>query len=134
MQIVYIKESSQISDLLGIMEAPSALMNFENIRIMKDMRNHVNRQVNCETANIGKTVSAAVRQVDDIVYIRDTVGLDELPESLAEMAEVRLKFPDDTLKELGERLEPEVGKSGVNHRLRKISEFAAELRGSQPGV
>ena len=87
-----------------------------------------NRQVNCETANINKTVSAAVRQIEDIVYIRDTVGLDSLPPNLEEIAKARLEKPEATLKELGESLESPVGKSGVNHRLRKLSILAEELR------
>ena len=127
--MVYIKEGSQIVEILSVMEAPLALMELENIRILKEMRNSVNRQVNCETANINKTVSAAVKQLQDIAYIRDTVGLDYLPESLAEIAQARLERPDATLKELGEILSPPVGKSGVNHRLRKISSLAESLRG-----
>ena len=99
--VVYIKEGSQIVELLGLMEAHVALMELENIRILKEMRNSVNRQVNCETANINKTVSAAVKQLADITYIRDTVGLDYLPELLSEVAQVRLEMPDATLKELG---------------------------------
>lgn len=126
--VVYIKEGNQIVELLGLMEAHVALMELENIRILKEMRNSVNRQVNCETANINKTVSAAVKQLGDITYIRDTVGLEYLPEALAEMAQLRLDKPDATLKELGESLSPPVGKSGVNHRLRKISAAAEALR------
>lgn len=126
--VVYIKEGSQIVELLGLMEAHVALMELENIRILKEMRNSVNRQVNCETANINKTVSAAVKQLADITYIRDTVGLDYLPEILSEVAQVRLDMPDATLKELGENLSNPVGKSGVNHRLRKISAVAESLR------
>ena len=131
--VVYIKEGSQIVELLGLMEAHVALMELENIRILKEMRNSVNRQVNCETANINKTVSAAVKQLGDITYIRDTVGLDYLPEALAEIAQIRLDKPDATLKERGERLNPPVGKSGVNHRLRKISTIAETLREQREG-
>lgn len=131
--VVYIKEGSQIVELLGLMEAHVALMELENIRILKEMRNSVNRQVNCETANINKTVSAAVKQLGDITYIRDTVGLDYLPEALAEIAQIRLDKPDATLKELGESLNPPVGKSGVNHRLRKISTIAETLREQREG-
>ncbi len=126
--VVYVKESSQIVDLLNVMEAHVALMNFENVRILKEMRNSVNRQVNCETANIGKTISAAVKQIEDIRYIQRMVGFDRLPENLAEMARVRLEQPEATLKELGQMLNPPVGKSGVNHRLRKLSVLAEELR------
>lgn len=130
--IVYVKEGSQIAQLLQIMDAPVALMELENIRIVKEMRNSVNRQVNCETANINKTVSAAVKQMEDIRYIQDTIGLESLPENLQEMARVRLERPEATLKELGEALEPPVGKSGVNHRLRKLSLMAEDLREKLP--
>ena len=92
------------------------------------MRNTVNRRVNCETANIKKTVSAAVRQVNDIEYIRDLRGFGFLSDPLREMAEVRLAHPDAALKELGDFLDPPVGKSGVNHRLRKLSQIADDLR------
>ncbi len=126
--IVYIKESSQIVEILNVMEAHVALMELENIRILKSMRNSVNRKVNCETANLNKVVSAAVKQTEDIKLIRDKMGLDALPDNLAEVARVRLENPDVTLKELGEMLDPPVGKSGVNHRLRKISEIAESLR------
>lgn len=126
--VVYLKEGSQIVDLLNVMEAPVALMEFENVRILKEMRNSVNRKVNCETANINKTVSAAVKQVEDIKYIRDHMGLHNLSEGLEEIAEVRLQYPEATLKELGEYLSEPVGKSGVNHRLRKLSEIAERLR------
>ena len=126
--VVYIKEGSQIVDILNVMEAPVALMELENIRIVKEMRNSVNRQVNCEAANINKTVSAAVKQMDDIRYIQAVIGLDGLPDNLREMALVRLERPDATLKELGEALNPPVGKSGVNHRLRKLGILADDLR------
>ena len=126
--VVYVKEGAQISDLLNIMEAHVALMKFENIRILKDMRNAVNRKVNCETANINKTVSAAVKQVEDIHYIRDTIGLENLSEALYDVALTRLSYPEATLKELGDLLTPPVGKSGVNHRLRKLGEIADKLR------
>lgn len=126
--VVYVKEGSQIVDLLGLMGAHVSLMQLENVRVVKEMRNSVNRKVNCETANLSKTVSAAVRQLEDIRYIESRVGLHELPESLAEMARVRLENPDASLKELGDLLSPRVGKSGVNHRLRKLSAMADELR------
>ena len=126
--VVYLKEGDQIVEVLRLMDAPQALMEFENIRILKEMRGNVNRQVNCETANINKTVSAAVKQTGDIEYIRDTIGLEALPDNLREIARVRLMKPDATLKELGEALNPAVGKSGVNHRLRKLSAMAEELR------
>ena len=132
--VVYLKEGSQIADVLNVMEAHVALMEFENVRILKDMRNTVNRKVNCETANINKTVSAAVKQIYDIRYIQETKGLDKLPEGLKDMALTRLTYPEASLKELGSLLTPPVGKSGVNHRLRKLSEMAEELRAKQGGA
>ena len=131
--VVYIKEGNQIVDMLNVMEAPLSLMELENIRILKEMRSNVNRQVNCETANINKTVSAAMKQIGDIEYIRDTVGFESLPANLAEIARARLEKPEATLKELGEDLEPPVGKSGVNHRLRKLCEIAENLRSQGAG-
>ena len=126
--VVYVKEGSQIVHLLNVMEAHQSLMELENIRILKEMRGSVNRQVNCETANINKTVSAAVKQIEDITYVRDAIGLEQLPEGLCEIAKLRLERPEATLKELGEALDPPVGKSGVNHRLRKLSMMAEDLR------
>lgn len=126
--VVYVKEGAQIVDLLNIMGAHVSLMNLENVRILKEMRNSVNRKVNCETANINKTVSAAVKQAEDIQYIQQMKGLNTLPESLQEIARLRLEQPEATLKELGMMLAPQVGKSGVNHRLRKLSTIAEELR------
>jgi len=126
--VVYLKEGSGIVDLLNVCEAPISLMNLENLRILKEMRNTVNRRVNCETANIAKTVSAATRQVEDIEYLRVHYGFQNLPKSLREMAEVRAENPDAPLKELGEHFNPPIGKSGVNHRLRKLSELAEKTR------
>lgn len=122
-QVVYIKESEEIVELLNIIGAHIALMNLENMRIFKDMRNTVNRKVNCEMANITKTVNAATKQIEDIQYIKEHYGFDNLPENLREIAQLRLEYPEATLKELGEYLTPVVGKSGVNHRLRKLSEI-----------
>lgn len=126
--VVYLKEGSQIVDMLNIMGAYVSLMDMENLRVLKEVRNSVNRQVNCETANLGKTISAAVKQIEDINYIKETVGLESLNDGLFEIAKLRLEFPDIPLKELGTKLYPEVGKSGVNHRLRKIGQIADELR------
>ena len=126
--VVYLKEGAQIADMLRVMEAPLALMEFENIRIVKEMRNSINRQVNCEAANLGKTISAAVKQVEDILYLKEQGKLLDLPKSLLEIADLRLEYQDASLKELGGMLNPPVGKSGVNHRLRKISNYANEIR------
>ena len=130
-QVVYLKEGSQIVDFLGVVEAGISLMNLENIRIRKEISNNINRKVNCETANIGKTVSAAVKQIEDIRYIETHVGFSQLTEELEETAVCRLRYPEATLKELGEMMNPPVGKSGVNHRLRKLGRIADELRGNK---
>ena len=127
--IVYIKEGEQIVDMLNIMSAYKALLDFENLRVVKDLRNNLNRIVNCETANLNKVVSAGVRQTEAIEYIKRTVGLGYLSPSLEEMAKLRLEYPDISLKELGEKLRPPVGKSGVNHRLKKICAIADSLKG-----
>lgn len=129
--VVYMKEGSSIVDFLNICEAHVALMEMENHRIVKEVRNSVNRRVNCEAANITKTVNAATKQIADIELLRDRYGLSRLPGNLREMAEVRLEHPDATLAELGAYLEPPVGKSGVNHRLRRLSEIAEDYRAAE---
>lgn len=122
--VVYLKEGSLIVEALNVMEAHVALMDFENSRILKDMRNSLNRRVNCETANIGKTVTAAVRQTDDIRAVMRMPEYKSLPYGIKQIADLRLKYPDASLKELGEMCDPPIGKSGVNHRLRKLSMLA----------
>ena len=129
--VVYLKEGSQIVTMLGIIGAPKALMDFENIRILKEMRENVNRQVNCETSNIRKSVSAAVRQIEDIRYIQDSGHFSELPATLQEAARLRLENPDMPLYELGQKCSPPVGKSGINHRLRKIGQMACDIRNQE---
>ena len=129
--VVYVKEGAQIVDMLALMGAGIALMDLENVRILKEMRNSVNRKVNCETANINKTVLAAVRQMEDIRLIEKTVGFQSLSDELAEAAALRLQFPDATLKELGTMMDPPIGKSGINHRFRKLSAIAQKLRGNE---
>lgn len=126
--VVYLKEGSAIVDLLNVMGAHVSLMNMENFRIEKEMRNSINRQVNCEAANITKTVNAANKQIEDILYLQKHYGLSNLPENLQEMAQVRLAHPESSLQELGNCLNPPVGKSGVNHRLRRLSEIAEKIR------
>lgn len=126
--VVYLKESEQISDLLSIIGGHHALLSLQSTKIVKEVRNNVNRIVNCETANLSKTVNAAVRQVENIKLIQETIGIDSLPENLQEIAKLRVECEDMTLKELGEMLNPPIGKSGVNHRLRKIEEVASKLR------
>ena len=130
---VYIKGREGISDLLAALGAYNALLEFENALVLKEMRGGIQRRVNCETANINKTVSAAISQIEDITYIRDRLGFESLPDGLAQIARARLMKPEATLKELGEDLDPPVGKSGVNHRLRKLSELAGKLRDQGTG-
>lgn len=126
--IVYIKESEQISDLLGYIGASSAMFSLQNIKIIKEMRNNVNRLVNCETANLSKTVDAAVRQIEDINIIQKNIGINKLPQNLQQLIKLRLEFEDVSLKELGEMLKPPIGKSGVNHRFKKIEKIADKYR------
>ncbi|MGG1292668.1 DNA-binding protein WhiA [Bacillus smithii] len=130
--ITYLKEAEKIAEFLNIVGAHQALLRFEDVRIMRDMRNSVNRLVNCETANLNKTIGAALRQVENIRYIQETVGLDILPEKLREIAELRVEHQDVTLKELGELVSGgKISKSGINHRLRKIDEIAEKLRAGE---
>ncbi|EAD4279842.1 DNA-binding protein WhiA [Listeria monocytogenes] len=130
--ITYLKEAEKITEFLSIIGATSALLHFEDVRIMRDMRNSVNRLVNCETANLNKTINAAVRQIDNIKYIQSTVGLEALPERLREIAALRIANEDVTLKELGEMLTTDqVSKSGINHRLRKLDQIAERLRSGE---
>ena len=126
--ILYIKEGEEISKFLALIGANKAVMNFEDIRVTRDMKNNVNRLVNCETANLNKTINASLNQVNDIKLIQNLKKFEELPEELRVIASLRLEYPEATLKELGEYLEPSLGKSGVNHRMKKIHEIAEELR------
>jgi DNA-binding protein WhiA len=126
--VFYIKEGEKIIEFLSIIGAHQALLRFEDVRIMKDMRNSVNRLVNCDTANLNKTIGAAIRQIENIRLIQKEMGLENLPEKLREVAEVRLQNPDINLTEVGELLKGSVSKSGVNHRLRKIDEMAEKIR------
>ena len=125
--VVYVKDGSHIAAMLGVMGAHACLMDFENARILNEMRGSVNRQVNCETANIKRTVNTAVRQMEAIHKIESTMGLASLPPTLQETARVRLANPESSLSQLGEYMHPAVGKSGVNHRLRRIIEIAEGL-------
>ena len=126
--VVYFKDSEDIVDLLNLMGAPISMMEMENQRILKGLRNSVNRRVNCETANIGKTVSASRKQISDITFLEESGILRTLPESLRKMAELRLQYPDTPLRELGDLAVPPIGKSGVNHRLRRLTEIAEKYR------
>ncbi|MCZ0703322.1 DNA-binding protein WhiA [Natronobacillus azotifigens] len=127
--ISYIKEAEKITEFLNYTGAHQALLKFEDVRIMRDMRNSVNRLVNCETANLNKTIGAAFRQVENIKYIEKMVGLEALPDKLQEIAKLRVQHQDVSLKELGELVSgSKISKSGINHRLKKIDQFAEQLR------
>ncbi len=121
---VYLKDGDSIARLLAVVEAPKALMELENSRIVKEVRNSINRKVNCETANIGKTIAASSAQIDDIRRLKESGHFARLPETLKEIADLRLKWPEATLEELGALTSPPIGKSGVNHRLRRLTELA----------
>ena len=125
---LYLKDGEEISKLLAFIGANSAVLKFEEIRVIRDMRNNVNRLVNCETANLNKTINAALKQIEDIKFIKKSNRFNELPENLQEIANLRLENPDVPLIELGKMLKNPVGKSGVNYRLKSISNFADELR------
>ncbi|MFY0761613.1 MULTISPECIES: DNA-binding protein WhiA [Metabacillus] len=131
--ITYLKEAEKISDFLSIIGGHQALLRFEDVRIVRDMRNSVNRLVNCETANLNKTIGAAIRQVENIKFIDEKMGLEALPDKLSEIARLRVEYQDVTLKELGEMVSSgKISKSGINHRLRKLDEIAEQLRNGQP--
>jgi len=126
--ITYIKEAEKITELLIIIGAHNALFKFEDVRIVRDMRNSVNRLVNCETANLNKTISAAYRQVENIKLIEASIGIDALPDRLQEIARLRLQHQEASLKEIGERLgNGKISKSGINHRFKKIDEIAKKI-------
>ena len=131
--VVYIKEGEHIADLLAMMGAYNAILNMENVRIIKQMRNDVNRAINCETANLDKTLNASYKQIENIRYIQETVGMEALPEPLREVARLRLENEDATLSDLVRLTGGAVGRSGINHRLRRINRFAQELRDERGG-
>lgn len=125
---IYIKEGEEISKFLAFIGAQKAVLKYEEIRVMREIRNNVNRQVNCETANLNKTISASVMQIEAINYLKKVKKYEELPTGLQEIAELRLEYPEMSLKDLGSLLENSLGKSGVNHRLKKIIEIADEAK------
>lgn len=127
---VYIKDGEEISKLLASIGASSSVLKFEEIRVLRDIKNNINRKVNCETANLNKTVSAAVKQIEAIKKLQKTGEFDKLSESLKEIAKVRIENPDASLVELGQMLKNPIGKSGVNHRLNKILDVAKMEVGS----
>jgi DNA-binding protein WhiA len=126
MQVVYLKEAEQISDLLTILGAHNTVLRFENVRVTKEVRNAANRKVNCDAANLDKTVNTAARQIEEIRLIEERMGLRALPDSLRALAELRLSHPEASLTELGGLLDPPLKKSGVNHRFQKLSEIAGK--------
>lgn len=126
--IVYLKDADYISDMLNVMEAHVSLMSFENERILKSVKSDVNRKVNCEMANLRKTVEASKVQCEAIRLIKEKAGLEYLSEQLRVVAELRLMYPEKSLSELGELMEPKLGRSGVNHRMEKIIETAEEFK------
>ncbi|MFC0275914.1 DNA-binding protein WhiA [Enterococcus devriesei] len=127
--ITYLKGAEKIADFLTLIGATNSMLKFEDVRIVRDMRNSVNRLVNCETANMNKTIDAASKQINNIHFIEATVGLQSLPEKLQEIAELRIQNPEISLKELGETIPSgAISKSGINHRIRKINDFADNLR------
>jgi len=129
--VVYFKGSEQISMFLGLIGANTAMFKLEDIRITKEMRNDANRRVNCDNANMDKTIDAAMRQIANIELIEKTIGFGSLPQQLKEVAEARLENPDISLKELGQMMDPPLGKSGINHRMRRLEEMADEIRNSK---
>lgn len=126
--MLYLKEGEEISNFLALIGANSSVIKFEEIRVLKETRNDINRLVNCETANLNKTINAAVKQIEDIKLIKKKNKFNSLPEGLKEIAELRIENPDVSLIELGKMLSEPIGKSGVNHRLKKLSAIADELR------
>lgn len=131
--ILYLQDGEQIVDLLNVIQAYTALMELENIRIEKEMRNQINRTVNCEAANLHKVVQAAMKQTEDIEYVVQCLGWEGMPDGLAEMARIRLEHPEESLSELGQHMQPPIGRSGIHHRLRRLTELAETLR-SRGGI
>lgn len=126
--MLYLKDGEAISEFLALIGANNSVLKFEEIRVLKETRNEINRIVNCETANLNKTIEAAVKQIGDIELIKKKGQFNMLPENLKEIANLRVENPDMSLVELGKKLKEPISKSGVNHRLKKISEIAEELR------
>lgn len=126
--MLYLKDGEEISQFLALIGANSSVIKFEEIRVIKETRNDINRLVNCETANLNKTINAAVKQIEDIKLIKKKKKFNALPENLQEIAELRIQNPDVSLVELGKLLKEPIGKSGVNHRFKKLSQIAEELK------
>lgn len=131
--IIYIKDGEEISNFLALIGANNAMLRFEEIRVEKEARNNINRLVNCETANLTKTIEAATSQTENIKYLKETKEFNNLPDNLKEIANLRLKYPEATYEELGKLLKKPLGKSGVSHRLNKINQKVEELKGIKNG-
>ena len=129
--VIYLKRAEDISDMLSLLGAGRAMMAFENIRVKKEVSNRVNRQLNCDSSNINRVMNAAEAQIRDIRYIDEELGLDKLPRSLRDMAFTRADNPEMPLTELGELMDPPLGKSGVSARLRRLSSIADKLRSGE---
>ena len=125
---MYLKDGEEISKFLAYIGANKSVINFEETRVFKDMKNNVNRRVNCETANLNKIVDASLEQVNDIKFIISKNKFEKLTPEMKEVAQARLDHPEESLKDLGKYLETPIGKSGINYRLKKIHEFAEDLR------
>ena len=126
--MLYLKDGEEISEFLALVGANKSVIKFEEVRVIKETRNDINRLVNCETANLNKTINASVKQIEDINKIKKAGKYNELPETLKEVAEVRINNPEMSLIELGKLLDKPIGKSGVNHRLKKLSQISEELK------
>ena len=124
---LYLKEGEEISKILAFIEANSAVLKFEEIRVLREMKNNINRKVNCETANLSKTINAAVKQIEAIKKLQKEGKFENLSESLKEIAILRIENPDASLIELGQMLEKPIGKSGVNHRLKQLEDLASSF-------
>jgi len=131
-EVVYIKGGDAIADLLGLTEAHGALLELEDFRVLKEMRGQINRLVNAETSNVEKAVAAAMKQLEDIRLIEQHLGLNRLPPALRELAAARLAQPDASLRDLGQRFDPPLSKSAVNHRMRRLAAIAEALRRNRP--
>ena len=125
---IYTKDGEQISKFLALIGASTAVLKFEEIRVYREIRNNVNRKVNCETANLNKTVEAAIKQIEDINFLKQIGQFEKMPEQLQEVAELRIKNPEATLSEIGKMLSKPIGKSGVNHRFQNIEQFVSKFK------
>ena len=129
--VIYIKGGEEISKFLAFIGATNSVLKFEDVRVLRETKNAINRKVNCETANLNKTINASVSQIENIKLLKKLRKFEKLPDSLKDIANLRLEYPEASLTELGQMLDEPIGKSGVNHRLKKIEEIANEYRGKK---